>query len=354
MLGIVGGASIGGVASAAGNSSVVAYATAQVAKYSAIPTKIQETQKFKPKKGLLFYNISCNLAIVGCAEISNEIGQATVAMGERFKSCNAGTTASQAASCFVNAVNAHAAAIVVNDVPRVGSGNGYALAAKAKIPIIGAFTGNPLKTPGEPTQAAQNASYIEATLLADYIISASNGKAHVLYIGENQDQDGVQRGKGFSSEMAKCTSCKVTTIPVDFNTEATSGPPAISAALTADPSINWVVGNSDGSAAIAVSVIEQLGKAASISVAGMDANPQDIQYMKAGRVQKVDATVGQGEVAWAAVDAAGLFVTGHKLPLAWPVNIWLITPKNVKKIPSTGVFFGPNGYQAQFKALWKG
>jgi len=239
---------------------------------------------------------------------------------------------------------------VDNDVPRVGSGNGFAQAAAAHIPVAGAFTGNPLNTIDEPTQAAEDAPTVEAALLADYVMSKSGGKADILYIGENQDNDGVLRGKSFLSEIAKCKTCKVKTIEVNQNTQTTSGPPQINAALEANPGVDWIIANQDTAAALAVQVVGSLGRTGHVSIGGMDADPQDIQYIKQGK-QAVDVTVGQGEVAYAAVYAAIRIASGLSVPLATPVNIWLIDKSNVGQIPANGVFFGPANYQQQFLAL---
>lgn len=354
LLGAACGSSGGGGQSSGGSSGVsnatISAAQTAVNQHIKLPTQIQETQKFTPKPNKLIFNVSCNLAIVGCGEISTEIGNAVKAIGDRFQRCNAGATPTQAQGCFTNAVNAKASVIVDNDVPRVGSGSGFAQAAQAKIPVAGAFTGNPLNTIDEPTQAAEDAPTVEAKLLADYVISKSKGKADVLYIGENEDNDGVLRGKSFLAEIAKCTTCKVKTIQVNQNTQTTSGPPQINAALEANPGTNWIIGNQDTVSALAVQVVGSLGRTGKVSIGGMDADPQNIQYIKGGK-QTVDVTVGQGEVAYAAVYAAVRIASGLSVPLATPVNIWLIDQSNVTQIPSNGVFFGPANYQKQFLAL---
>ncbi|MCU1367242.1 MAG: hypothetical protein JWN39_2881 [Ilumatobacteraceae bacterium] len=340
----------GGSSSSGTDASVISAADALIQKHLAIPTKILQTEKITPKPGVLYYNISCNLAIVGCGEISKSIGTAVKGIGGEFKRCNAGATPSKAAGCFTNAVNAKADVIVNNDVPLAGSGNGYAQATAAKIPIIGAFTGDPLPTTNEPTQAAADAPRVEAQLLADYVISKSKGKANVLYLGESQDGSGAVRGRSFASEMKKCHGCSVKTIELDQNTQETSAPPQITAALNSNPKLNWVIGNADGAAAIAVTSISKLGLGSKIQVGGMDANPQNIQYLKDGK-QAVDVTVGQGEVAWAAVYAAARVASGLSVDQATPTNIWLIDKSNVDQVPASGVFFGPQGYEKQFLSL---
>jgi inositol transport system substrate-binding protein len=346
-----GSSTVGGGSSASASSNpVMSVAQAAVTQHLTLPTKILETGQFTPKPGKMIYNVSCNLAIVGCGEISSEIGQATKAIGYKFGRCNAGATPTQAQGCFTNAANAKASVIVDNDVPLVGSGSGFQQAKAAGIPIAGAFTGNPLVTIDEPTQAAEDAPTVEAQLLADYVISKSGAQANVLYIGENQDNDGVLRGKGFLAQLAKCKTCKVTTIQTNENTQTTSAPPQITAALEANPKIDWIIGNQDTVSALAVQVVGNLGKTSQIKIGGMDADPQNIQYIKEGK-QAIDATVGQGEVAYAAVYAAARIASGLSVPQATPVNIWLIDGSNVSQVPSNGVFFGPANYQKQFLSL---
>jgi hypothetical protein len=73
--------------------------------------------------------------------------------------------------------------------------------------------------------------------------------------------------------------------------------------------------------------------------------------MSGGGLQNVDITVGQGEVAWAGVDAAVRVISGQSVPAITPVNYWIIDTSNISQVPSNG-FLGPAGYEDQFRALW--
>jgi ribose transport system substrate-binding protein len=327
-----------------------ATAKAHVKAHVAKPTKILQTAKYHPVTGKLIYNVSCSLAVVGCAQISGNIGKAAKAAGERFKACDAGTTPTKANGCFTDAVNAHAAAIVVNAVGTNQAGIGYKAAAKAGIPIIGVFTGNPLHSVGVKSEVAGTACLDEASLVADYVIVHTQGKANSMFVSENTLSCDTQRTAAYSKVMKRCPSCHTTNLTFDLSTMTSDLPQKVTAALQTNPNLNYVVGVFDQVAGIASAAIRQAGK--KIPVAGMDANPPNVQAIRTGGLQDVDVTVGQGEVAWAGVDAAVRVISHRPVPVVTPVNYWIIDRSNIKKVPSGG-FLGPADYQSQFKALWR-
>jgi ABC-type sugar transport system substrate-binding protein len=349
---LVAPASNGGVdrTSAASAFPYLATAQAHVKAHVAKPTKILQTSKYTPIKGKLIYNISCSLAVVGCAQISGNIGKAAKAAGAKFQACDAGTTPTKANGCFTNAVNAKAAAIVVNAVGTNQAGIGYKAAATAGIPIIGVFTGNPLHSVGVKSEVAGTACLDEASLVADYVMVHTNGKANSLFVSEDTLSCDTQRTSAYSKVMKRCPTCKTSNLTFNLSTMTSDLPQKVTAALQTNPNLNYVAGVFDQVAGIASTAIRQAGK--KIPVAGMDANPPNLQAIASGGLQNVDVTVGQGEVAWAGVDAAVRVISGQKVPVVTPVNYWIIDRSNIKQVPKGG-FMGPNGYQSQFQALWK-
>jgi ribose transport system substrate-binding protein len=340
----------GGVDKRAADFPYFAKAQAHVQAHVAKPTKILQRSKYHPVKGKLIYNVSCSLAVVGCAQISANIGKAAKAAGEKFKACDAGTTPTKANGCFTNAVNAHAAAIVVNAVGTNQAGIGYKAAAKAGIPIIGVFTGNPLHSVGVRSEVAGTACLDEASLVADYVMVHTQGKADSMFVSEGTLSCDTQRTSAYSKVMKLCPTCHTTNLTFDLGTMTSDLPQKVTAALQTNPNLNYVVGVFDQVAGIASAAIRQAGK--KIPVAGMDANPPNLQAIASGGLQNVDVTVGQGEVAWAGVDAAVRVISGQKVPVVTPVNYWIIDTSNIQQVPSGG-FLGPAGYQIQFKALWR-
>ena len=330
-------------------SAYLATARQNVSQHVPIPTHILQTDKYTPTAGKLIFNVSCSLAIVGCAQISQNIGKAAVAAGEQFKACDAGTTPVQANGCFTNAVNAKADAIVVNAVGANQAGIGYQAAAAAGIPIFGVFTGNDPGAPGVKSEVAGTACQDEAALVADYVMVKKNGQAKTLMAGEQTLSCDTLRVSSFHAEISKCSSCTVADVTFDLSTMTSDLPRKVTAALTAHPDANYIVGVFDQVSKIAATAAQQAAR--QISVAGMDANPSNLQDIAGGGLQNVDITVGQGEVAWAGVDAAVRSISGKSVPAITPVNYWIIDTTNISQVPANG-FLGPAGYEAQFKALW--
>jgi ABC-type sugar transport system substrate-binding protein len=315
-----------------------------------MPTHILQTEKITPPKGKLVYNITCSLSVTGCSQISGEIGDAATAAGEQFQRCDAGATPTQADGCFTNAVNAKAAVIVVNAVGTNQAGVGYRAAAAAGIPIVGVFTGNPPGAPGVRSEVAGTACPDEARLVADYIMVQTNGHANTLFASDKTLSCDTQRTSAFDSEMKKCSTCKVTNVFFNYSSLTSDLPQKITTALTANPNVNYIVGVFDQVAKISATAAQQSGHT-SLHVAGMDANPPNLQDIAAGGLQNVDITVGQGEVAWAGVYTALRVLSGQSVPAVTPVNYWIIDRSNISQVPSGG-FLGPAGYQQQFEALW--
>jgi len=338
--------------STSGTPAYLATAKQNVNAHLRIPTKILQTDRFIAPKGKLVYNISCSLAVTGCSQISGQIGSAATAAGEQFQRCDAGTTPTQADSCFTTAVNAKAAVIVVNAVGTNQAGIGYKAAAAAGIPIVGAFTGNSPGAPSVKSEVAGTACPDEARLVADSIMVHTGGHANVLFAGESTLSCDSQRVSAFSSEMKKCPACSVTNVTFNLSTLTSDLPQKITAALTANTNVNYIAGVFDQVAKISSTAAHQAASSRTIHVAGMDANPPNLQDIASGGLQDVDITVGQGEVAWAAVYTALRVLAGKPVPAVTPVNYWIIDRSDISRVPKNG-FLGPVGYQQQFKALWR-
>jgi len=308
---------------------------------------------FKPKKTGTIYHIACNLALPGCTKIKNGIQAGVKALGYRFKLCNGGTTADQVNACFTNAVNAKPSAVIINGIGTSGAADGFARLAAAKIPIIGTFTGDKLGTNGVATEIAGTTCVAQSKQLADLIMSDSNGKANVLYVGAKDFTCLVQRQNGFLAEMSKCTTCKVKTLEFAVASLTSQLPQQLQSALQSDSSITYIVGTFDFAALTAVDAIRQAGKTDQIKVLGYDGDAPNLALVKKGDIQIADNTTGAGEDGWAAADAAARAMLGKKLKLSTPVTTLVVTQKNFNLIPGgAGNYDGPRGYQAQFKKLW--
>jgi ribose transport system substrate-binding protein len=315
-----------------------------------IPSTIadQSLGAFKPKAHGKLYVVDCDLSLEGCSQISNAFGQAAKAIGYSITQCNGGSSATAPAQCFTNAVNAHPSAIIVNGIDAQESGGGFAAAQKAKIPIIGSFTGDTLPTAGVASEVAGTACEQEGKLLGDWVIADSKGKANAMFVGTQTYNCNVQRLQGFQEAFSACTTCTLKSIQFSIADLTTTLPAQITSAIEANPNVNYIAGTFDQVALDATTAVRNQGKASSIKVVGFDA--PNLQLVKAGNIQVADIVTGQQDSGWEGVDAAARIYSGMKVPDDIPPSMVLVTQQNIAQIGAQ--FNGATGYEEQFKTLW--
>jgi ribose transport system substrate-binding protein len=328
--------------------------TAQTAATEAtkVPSTVPSNDlgPFSPPKGKTIYHVACNLALEGCSKIANAIEGGTKALGYTFQKCDGGTTADKIGACFTNAVNAKPDAIVVNGIDVNTAGDGYAAAAKAGIPIIGTFTGNPEGAKGVKTEVAGDACTKEGTALANWIIGDSKGKANALFVGTKTFACNIQRQESFLAAMKACTTCKADTLEFAIDAIQSGLPQQLQSAIQSKTDLTYIVGTFDAIALAATDAIRQAGKSSSIKVAGFDADAPNLELVRKGDIQVADITTGSTEPGWAAADAAGRAIAGKTLPPTVSTSQVLLTKDNIGSIDKT--YIGATGFEAQFKKLW--
>lgn len=339
-------------------NSALAAITKEVEEAAIPPTTlpIEEIglKPYTPKPGAKFVNISCDVSIVGCNTVSNEIGEATEALGYGYTRCDAGSSPEGANRCFTNAVNAKPDAIITNAVGANIAGAGFEAAQKAGIPVIGWSSGEDKGVDGTDVQVGYEQCQDEARLQAKAIAAETEGDANVLYVGETSIACVAVRIEAFKEEFPKvCPGCHVEYLEFNLATMQTALPQQIQAAINQNPELNWIVGGFDGVAAIANTAVQQAGKEGQISVAGVDGDPANIEVMEQGGPQKIDISGGWGIGTWTSADAAARIFSGQKVPAGIPSSILLLTPENIGEVlDSEKSWRGPEGFEEKFEKLW--
>jgi ribose transport system substrate-binding protein len=346
-------ASTGTTSTAAASSSAPSWLTAAqsaTAKAEQVPTSILQTGSFTPKSSGLIFHVACNLALEGCTKLANGIKAGTKAMGYQFKLCDGGTTANQINSCFRQAIAAHPTAIVVNGIGNADAGDSFAAAAKAGVPIVGTFTGDPPGVKGVVTEVAGNTCTQQAKTIADAIIADSQGKANALFVGTSTFTCNIQRQQAFLAEMKTCTTCTVHTLSFAIDAITSQLPNQLQSALQSNPNLTYVVGTFDAVALAATQAIRQAGKTSSIKVAGFDGDAPNLQLVKSGNIQMWDSVTGGGEPGFAAIDAAARHAVNKTVPPVTDITTLLVTKSNYAQIAPA--YQGPSGYAQQYLKLW--
>jgi ABC-type sugar transport system substrate-binding protein len=204
--------------------------------------------------------------------------------------------------------------------------------------------------PGVATEIGGDVCERQGEILAASVIADSGGTANALFLETQTYKCNQQRVAGFLSGMEACETCQADTLEFSITAIGTDLPGQVTAELTANPDLTYIVGTFDGPALVAADAVRQAGLEDEIQVAGFDANPPNLELIRNGDVQFADIASGQSESAWAAVDAAARVIAGQDLPENIGVTLLLITADNIDQID--GTYEGPDGYEDMFKALW--
>lgn len=343
--------------SGSGGSGVPASLVKEVEGFETEPTEIVPQQiglkEFTPKEGGTIYNISCDVSIVGCNAISNNIKSGVEAIGYDYTRCDATSRPDGANRCFTQAVNAKPDVIIINAVGVPVAADGYAEAEAADIPVVGLFTGDKAGAGGTDVQVGLDGCLEQGQMVAKAVAVRSDGAANALFVTEESLGCDVARFQGWNDTFPEaCPDCEASDMKFDAAQLDQALPQQIQAELNSSPDLNWIVGVFDGVAAVANTQVEQAGKADQIQVAGMDGDPANIEVMRNGGVQTLDVAFAFVETPWAAADAAARIFSGEDVPEGYPANKFLITQDNLNVLPESGTWEGPPDFKDKYLALW--
>ena len=339
----------------------VDFAKAQVAKFSPLRTTFPEPgPALTGVKGKLTGKTVWYIPIFLQAPIfsaeSVALTSALKAAGATVKVCDAATNPSTADSCLKQAVSSHAAGIVTGAMDYSFASHAYAAAIAAKIPIIATDNDKPGSFPDSPTvRRLTIGGPVYGALGADWIIADSGGKAQVLYVADSSNA-GVTQSAAVKGEFAKqCPDCKVTVVTFSDPT-IDKLPTAVSAAMTANPKIDYVFGGYDAPSGIfALQGAKQVSgrKFTYLTVTGQ---PPGLQRMAAGQ-QAADPGVDPAETMWNATDALLRMITGAK-QVEYQPAVRLFTKDNLPSDTKSttaygaGTWYSNGGYKAMYEKLW--
>lgn len=310
--------------------------------------------------------ITCGQAAVGCATLGNAAVAAARTIGWKVTLCDGKLSPPTYVQCVYSAIAAHADAIVptIVDCPDISSP--LAAARRAGIKIFGLVSfdcdvagGANLFNATVHYHGASTLADFYATLaktMADYVIAKSNGAAHVLLIGENDDYTGRTIFAAQRTELARCTSCRVYDLVFSLS-DLGSGVLAskVSAALVQHPDVTTVVAGFD--AAIDAGIGQAVSSAGRpLMLTGLEGLPANISLIKQGR-QAAVAGISLGWIGWAAIDGLNRLFAGQ--PQVDEGIGWQTVDKD-HNLPTTPAYdgnVGSNGqpkqdYQAIYRKSW--
>lgn len=307
-----------GPTAVSGTAADIAYASAQIAKYKAIPSFTFRGPKFNAAKakGKLIFNIPIASYIQYIDQTDQLMKTVAESMGVKFVEFPNQGQPSQWVAGINQAIARKADLIILQGAPPPQLlGPQLAAAKKAGIPVLLTHIVDPTEAvPAGVTASVPGPFQAAARLEADYVIKDTKGKANVLIIVSDEVLPTAGIKKAMLDEFAKhCGSgCKTKIVNVPVVDWATKLQSETQAALTADPKINYVIPIYDSMAGLVAPGILASGKKGKVKIATYNGTPFVLKMIQDDNI--VTAEVGENLdwLAHAFMDQAFRMLTGTK------------------------------------------
>lgn len=360
--------------SAVGSTSPAATATAssgvaqakQLAVQSEVPSKWTAPGPQIDVKSLS--GKSVYLITNGANQFTETVGAGIVAAGQKagVHVITDYTTGglSSADQGFAAAEAQHVSAIIVMSFLTSSLATPIKQATSAGIPVIqiGEHDPGPLTSTDQAAGVFQNVSpsYSEAgSLMADFVVADSNGHADVLLLNSPDVGDANVETAAFKSQLSKlCPSCKVKVDGIPEIDRTTQLPPAVSSAIVADPSLNYIVPVFDTMYPDFASALSASGAASRIKLVGFDASAAEMSLLQSGSGGwTADGGYDDTWLGWAVMDETfrALLhqpaVQNEDIPLRFFTNS-TVQGLNFSAGAAVDPWFGSPAYASGFMKLW--
>lgn len=353
------GSSTDAARTAASADPVVAAAKAQVAKYSGEPTAIGVTTplEVKPTGKRIDY---MEAALPVAKLVGDKLDAAAKQLGFTVKRINVGGTPDTIAKGWNEAVQDKPDAVLaIAFGPELYPKQAKALAA-AHIPIVGFgfHSCDTIRTPcapGEVGIAANTFGDPEAAkygaLMADVIISDSDGKANTAYFGVPDFSFNKPLYDAFKAEYDKCAGCKLATQDVQIQDLGTNLPKQVVSYLQSHPDVRYLVPQY-GDLLTGVPEAMKAAGITNVKIVTQSSSPASFTDMKSKGAQIADGSTPYGYLAYLSADIAARLISGQEVPAAQAAPPYRITLQSTVDDADSGYWPGVKGYQQQFSALW--
>lgn len=314
-------------ATTSASSDGVKYATAQLQKYSGVPTFTAPGPAFDVSKlkGKSMFVIP---AASNDFDNTIEAQMKTIAAkyGVKYTTyTNQGSPAEWVAGLNAG-LSQHPSLIVLNTALNPAQVSAQMKSAKAAgIPVLAThfFDQDYSKTLGTSCggtsdlcaaglTATVNAPFNAATKLeADKVIADSNGKGHVLIITANDAAPTAGMVTAAQQEFSQyCPACKVTVQNISIADWATKIQPQVQTALTVDPDLHYIMPLFDYGASFAASGINAAGKQSTTKIVSYNGTQNVLAMLQKGDMVALDVGEPLNWLGYAFMDQAFRVMAG--------------------------------------------
>ena len=309
--------------------------------------------------GRTVYFIPATYQVPVFQALSGSLEGALGAAGIKLEVCDGKSNPANMASCFQQAVDARAGAIISGSIPTELASVAFESAAKAGIPVVNTMTAP--AGPGDPQQVAYlTPDYVGLqSLSANSVIADSDASANVLYVEITDTPATVlwaEKG-ALATYKNACPDCNVTVVKANTG-QFDKLPSLITSELTKNPDIDYVQTEVDFAVQPVVEGL-QAANATSVKIASMDGVLATLQMLAGGQFVHSEVGFNADALAWYAADQALRMMTGRPslAKVAFPYQR-MFTPENIGELDlspeaeKSGEWYGSTDYRGGFKELW--
>lgn len=334
-------------------------AQANLNKWRAVPHFTAPGPKFDAKKkagGKTIFIIPASSQIPFVSTIANNLKAIDSGVGVKTTIWQNQGQPSQWVQGMNAAVSQHANAIVLLAGIDPAVLQPQIKAAKAKgIPTIVAHLYDEHQPSAPNVGGVVNIPYnVAGQLIADKAIADTKGKATALVVTINQVKSTVPMVAGIKSQFAKfCKGCKLQFTDVTIADVATKIQPNVQAALTANPSINYVLCLYDSAEApFAEAAIRAAGRIGKVKIATFNGTPDVMKEVKSNQIVSADVAENLNWIAYAIADQSYRIIGGLKPVKSEHVPVRAFDATNIAQAGPGFTSGWGSSYISGYRKLW--
>jgi ribose transport system substrate-binding protein len=315
-----------------------------------------------PQDGKVIHVISCSPDTEGCQRDVDGAVEAAEAIGWEVKKVQTDGTPQEFVNTMNEAMDSGVDGIIAASFPVAAISTALERAEKEGVPVVTMISGNESPAVGADFKGGlfaevNAAGERQGELVADWIISATNGEAKVGVLHEKDFPIIVQRVDGFTQRFADCDGCEIKDVlNVPVSVLAKDATPTVLQFIRANPDVNYFYSSYDGGAIFAIQGIKQAGAADKVPAIGVEGNSPNLDLIRKDDVQRATVAVPSEWIGWAAVDQLNRAFNGEPPAEQWTPEGGGIPSKIIDKtnLPPEGeVFTGDSvDFRTKFEELW--
>ncbi|WP_017934543.1 sugar ABC transporter substrate-binding protein [Nocardioides sp. Iso805N] len=346
-----------------GDASGVAYAKAQLEKYSATQDHygdIAAVPNVPDLNGKAVWYIPIGTSVPVLASMGDAISEALGNLGAKVHTCDGKFTPTTISECMSTAATQKAAAVITGFVDYNMVPAAFQDLASKGIPTLVGGQAAPSGVSASKTLGFFDASPLTQQaykLMADAAIADSNGNAQVLEVSLTDSSTTKANTEATDAEFKQyCPACEVTTTETTTAAIAQLGS-ALAAKLSANPNIKYVIIPQDAFYQAALPGLQSAGFANKVKIITAGGSTAGMQSVKAGQIA-YDMGQGVWNQGWSMADGAVRLLAGAEVQPETQGPIRVFTKDNAASLDLTdanyasSAWYGSDAWKQDYLTAW--